>query len=658
MEDYDIEELFESFLQTHDYKKVSSKPYTSFYINYDDIISHSDELAKALISDPSNVLTIMEKKTIELFDEEAEYITVRVMGIPITPFRDLSSVHLNTIVSLQGMVNMISEVKPLLVNATFLCGECGNAFTIHQSEQFMEYPEKCVGKCRNRKFLWDEKNSIYIDSQDLSIQEGQEELPAGQIPRILNLRVTRDLKEIIRAGNLITVSGIYRIKRTSEKTKDITFNTYIEVNHVTIETKEASEIDISEEDEERIISLSKEPDIHEQLIKSLVPSIYGYEVVKESILYLLFGGVKKEYSDAKIRGELNILLIGDPACAKTQLLRAVAKYAPRAIFTSGRGATGAGLTAATIPQPKGGFVLVAGALALGDKGIVCIDEMDKMNKEDRVAIHPAMEQHIIPINKGGFNTTLNSRCAILGAANPNFGRYDATRTFGENIMNFPSTLLSRFDLVFVIKDIPDKEKDRLMARHILGYSRRQQDVIPLSLFQKYIAYAKRVKPVLTKEAEKAIEDYYVNVRESSNIREENNPVAITPRQMEGLTRLSEAHARIALREEVLIEDTQAAIVILGTSLRQCGIDPRTGRGIDVIENPSTKKDISNTDRAVRILEAHQEEYNGDGMPEGDWIELMKQAGISESDTVKAIVNLDNQGKLKQPSFKRYEMISY
>ncbi|MGB9779178.1 MAG: ATP-binding protein, partial [Candidatus Bathyarchaeales archaeon] len=321
------------------------------------------------------------------------------------------------------------------------------------------------------------------------------------------------------------------------------------------------------------LELAKDPWIHRKIINSIAPSIYGYDHIKEAIMYLLFGGVPKTLPDITIRGEMNALLIGDPGTAKSQLLQYVARIAPRGLYTSGRGTTAAGLTAAVIRERGGGMSLEAGALVLADKGVACIDEIDKMRPEDRVAIHEAMEQHTVSVAKGGIVATLNARTAILAAANPALGRYEPHRTVAENI-SLPVTILSRFDLIFVLRDVPDKETDGKMSEHILEIHRKGvtpvEPPIPLELLRKYVSYAKGIKPVLTQEALKRLNDFYLAMRSVSET--EGSPVAITARQLESLVRIAEARARAALRKEVLAEDAEAAINIMKRSLEEVGID--------------------------------------------------------------------------------------
>jgi replicative DNA helicase Mcm len=384
-------------------------------------------------------------------------------------------------------------------------------------------------------------------------------------------------------------------------------------------------------------------------MNSLAPSIYGYDHIKESIMYLLFGGVPKNLPDITIRGEMNALLIGDPGTAKSQLLQYVARIAPRGLYTSGRGTTAAGLTAAVIREKGGGMSLEAGALVLADKGIACIDEMDKMRPEDRVAIHEAMEQHTVSVAKGGIVATLNARTAILAAANPALGRYEPHRTVAENI-SLPVTILSRFDLIFVLRDVPNKEADGKMSEHILEMHRKGlspvEPPIPLDLLRKYISYAKGIKPVLTQEALQRLKDFYLAMRSASE--SEGSPVAITARQLESLVRIAEAKARVALRKEVLSEDAEAAITIMKRSLEEVGIDLSSYKiDIDLI---MTGKPKSVRDKLQTVLSTLMEMEKETGIVEKTALlnELETKYTISTGEAERLIGQLLREGTIYEP----------
>jgi replicative DNA helicase Mcm len=334
-------------------------------------------------------------------------------------------------------------------------------------------------------------------------------------------------------------------------------------------------------------------------------------------MYLLFGGVAKIHPDIKIRGEINVLLVGDPGIAKSLLLQASAKLAPRGLYTSGRGTTAAGLTAAVLKDKSGGMNLEAGALVLADKGIACIDELDKMKTEDRSAMHEALEQHTVSIAKAGIVATLNARTAVLAAANPKWGRYDTSRTIGENV-ELPITLLSRFDLVFIMIDKPDRAQDTEMSTYILDSHGRTEAVVtqvPLDLLRQYISYARQLKPRLTAEAKKVIQDYFLKLRDMGADR--TGPIAITPRQLEGLIRIAEAHARIALQDKVTVADAQAAVAIFNESMVQVCFDAATGKmDRDILDTGAAKSTHDKLKVAYAVV-----------------IDLEKEAGFAETEVV-------------------------
>ena len=325
----------------------------------------------------------------------------------------------------------------------------------------------------------------------------------------------------------------------------------------------------------------------------------------------LFGGTVQQLEDGtRLRGDLHILIVGDPGIGKSQILKYVSKLAPRSVYTSGKGTSGAGLTAAAVRDELGGWSLEAGALVLGDQGNVCVDELDKMRSEDRSALHEALEQQTVSIAKAGIMATLNTRCSVLAAANPKFGTFDQYKTLANQI-DLPSPILSRFDLIFVIEDKPDVEKDRELAQHILKthqYSNIAYDIEP-ELLRKYIAYArKNVHPVLTDEANKVLEEFYVSVRTGGV--EEGTPVPITPRQLEATIRLAEASAKLQLKNEVEASDAHRAISLQRRCLEKIGMDPDTGK-IDIARvegrTPTSERDKM---RVVQEeLKALEEEFD-------------------------------------------------
>jgi replicative DNA helicase Mcm len=335
--------------------------------------------------------------------------------------------------------------------------------------------------------------------------------------------------------------------------------------------------EISPEEEKMIKSLSRSSDVYQKLIDSFAPHIQGQSLIKEAILLLIVGSNQRLLGDgSKIRGDINVFLVGDPGTAKSEMLKFCARIAPRGLYTSGRGSTAAGLTAAVVRDKTGIMMLEAGAVVLGDQGLVSIDEFDKMKPEDRSALHEVMEQQSASIAKGGIVATLNARTSILAAANPMYGKYDPFKNITENV-NLPIPLLTRFDLIFVVRDIPTKERDESIARHIIQRNTKQgtdkKSVIEVDLLTKYLSYAKRGIPELTKEAEEKILAYYLQMR---NVESEEM-ITVTPRQLEGIIRLSTARARILMKDKVDEEDAERAIFLIQSMLQDAGVDVNTGK---------------------------------------------------------------------------------
>jgi replicative DNA helicase Mcm len=613
----DPEALFLDFFKMDKYReRISGMAVSgnkSFIVDFDELLAAEPKLAQQLMDKPDEYLDYANRAAkAQLQIEEPEYaeeivkVTVRFQGLPeATPLRILGSKHIGKFVMLEGIVVRASPARPMVMEAAFKCKWCGGMSNITQSGPFLTAPLACSApECRRKSsFDFIQEESTFIDSQDVRIQERPEDLPPGQLPRWLDIKLLeRDLVDAARPGDHVSVVGVTRAvaARLPKVGQLRSFTLHLDTNFIDVESKEPEKVLISPEEEKKILELSKNPDIHNMILHSLAPSVYGYEHLKEAIMYLLFGGTAKHFPDITIRGDMNVLIVGDPGTAKSQLLQYVSKIAPRGLYTSGRGTTAAGLTAAVLRDKAGGMTLEAGALVLADKGIAAIDEMDKMRTEDRVAIHEVMEQHTVSVAKGGIVATLNARTSILAAANPTLGRYDPYRTVSENI-SLPVTILSRFDLIFVLRDVPEEVKDAQMTDHILDLHRRgtvpTEAPIESELFRKYVSYSKNIKPTLTQDALDCLKDFYLRMRSASET--EGTPVAITARQLESLVRIAEARARIALRDKVTLEDAERAIDIMKISLEQVGIDMSSQKfDIDII---MTGKPKSLRDRLSIIL---------------------------------------------------------
>ncbi len=615
----DPQERFQNLFKSDKYRQrisemaIASK--TSFVVEFGELLATDSALAESVIEDPDQYLEHANRAALaQLQIEEPEYaeatekVNVQFKNLPVTmQLRALGSDHIGRLAMLEGIVVRATPARPMVTRGAFRCRRCGTVTHVDQTTSFLRAPAQCTDPACRRTGPFDflQEQSTFIDSQEIRIQERPEDLPPGQLPRWINIKLTeRDLVDVARPGDDISVVGVVRaVAPTLPRVGKLrVFHLHLDANYVDVLSKEAEAVLATPEEEKQILELARDPWIHRKIIRSIAPSIYGYEHVKEAIMYLLFGGIPKQFTDINIRGEMNVLLIGDPGTAKSQLLQYVSRIAPRGLYTSGRGTTAAGLTAAVLREREGGMTLEAGALVLADKGVACIDEMDKMRPEDRVAIHEAMEQHTVSVAKGGIVATLNARAAVLAAANPSLGRYEPYRTVAENI-SLPVTILSRFDLIFVLRDVPEKELDSKMSEHILALHRT--GVVPVEppvsadLLRKYVSYAKSSKPVLTDEALSRLRDFYLTMRSASET--EGTPIAITARQLESLVRVAEARARIALRKEISAEDAEAAIAVMKRSLEEVGIDVSSHKvDIDLI---MTGKPKSLRDKLGVVLDA-------------------------------------------------------
>ena len=508
----------------------------------------------------------------------------------------------------------------------------------------------------------------------MRIQESPEGLRGGEQPQTVDVDVTDDICGIATPGDRIVVNGILRsIQRNSYGTKSTIFDIYLECNSIEIAEKEFEEVDISEEDVKLIRALSEDPMIYKKIALSIAPTIFGVDDVKEAIALQLFGGIAKEMPDgSRLRGDIHVLLIGDPGIAKSQMLRYVVKLHPRAIYTSGQSTTSAGLTATAVKDEfgDGRWTLEAGALVLADMGVACVDEMDKMDKHDRSALHEAMEQQSISVAKAGITATLKSRCALLGAANPKYGRFDDFAPIGDQI-NMPPSLLSRFDLIFVLTDKPEHERDLAIAEHIIKahsvgeliaqHSREPiegvtdeyiaEQLKPVTpaidpiLFRKYVAYAKRsCFPRLSDVARETLIAYYMKLRD---LADANKPVPVTARQLEAIVRLAEASARIRLSSTIEKADADRTIRTIDTCLRQVAYDASSGTfDIDKVATGFSKgkRDLLRTIKQV-IRDTADE--NGRAHIE-DIIEIVKSQGFDRDDVDRQIRAMLRSGEAMEP----------
>jgi replicative DNA helicase Mcm len=590
-----MSELFEEFLRTYEAKgeedkyrnrlaQMAATGEKSVVVDYEDIIQFNTDLGQNLLSQPDESLREFKTAAFEVLStENAAYasqirnsLNVRIRGITDkVSLRKVDTSHLDKMIAVSGMVVRSSELRPLLVDAAFVCSN-GHLTRVKQDGVTIKRPLKCDTCEETRNFELDEKKSQFIDSQILRVQELPEELPPGQLPRFFDVDIVADIVNTARPGDRIVLTGIVRAEQDIAlgQANRRVFRSKIDGNLIEVAGKDPGQIQISKEDEFLIRSVAANPDAYQRLIRSIAPAILGHDAVKEAILLLLVGGPQTILPDGtKLRGDINVFVVGDPGVAKSEMLKFAAQVSPRGMFASGKGSTAAGLSAAVIRE-KNTFMLEAGVVVLADQGIAAIDEFDKMKEEDRSALHEQMEQQTVTIAKGGIYATLNARTSILAAANPIFGKYDPYKNLTDNI-TLPIPLLTRFDLIFVIKDNPTPAQDERLATHILEVHRRgaftEPPPVQFDLMKKYVTYAKKISPKLTVEAETRLKEFYLQLRRSVA----EGQIGATPRTLESLIRLSSARARLMLREQVLEEDALAAIALMNRMVEDVLTDTET-----------------------------------------------------------------------------------
>lgn len=552
-----------------------------------------------------------------------------VGATPASP-RQLTSSNLRQLVCVEGVATKVSTVKPKVVKSVHYCPTTRKHTTrdyVDATDPNLGLPAvDATGQEMSERFVSvtssvyptkDENDnpletefglSTFKDHQTITLQEMPEKAPMGQLPRSIELILDHDLVDKVKPGDRVMIVGVYRALATAaqgQQNSSGVFRTVVLVNNVQILGRDVSPLQISSSDIRNIRLLSQRPDILTVLGRSISPSIHGHEVIKKALALQLLSGVEKNLENGThLRGDINILMVGDPSTAKSQLLRSAMTIAPLAVSTTGKGSSGVGLTAAVTTDPDTRERrLEAGAMVLADRGLVCVDEFDKMGENDRVAIHEAMEQQTVTIAKAGIHASLNARCSVLAAANPVYGQYDRRRRIQENI-GLPDSLLSRFDLLFVVLDQMDPETDRKIATHVIrghrsrtvesdrdddsddeegveGHSIWQRnrhvaeddvvsdddphanDALRLDFLRKYLHYAKlRIQPVLTESARDFIAARYAEMR----ARQDDRTIPVTARSLETVIRLASAHAKARLSDTVVMQDCEAAMNILSFAL--------------------------------------------------------------------------------------------
>ena len=671
----------------------------SLEVSYRLIEGFDDDFAQNIIAKPDLHFQAANQALRQFLQDEGHtsmYPFVRIVHLPSDQVRTVSQLRADDIsmmLSIDAIATKISGVRPRIYSASFLCGSCGHVTDVKQpNEQELVEPIECSqidGGCgrpkRQTRFILQEDESILINSQFIELQESPEQLKGGIQPERIICIGEHDIAGKLNPGDRVKANGVLFIRSQRKGGKDTpVFDIFLRIHSLERQNVPLEEISITEDEELEIKELASRSDIYDLFSESIAPSIFGMSRVKESLMLQLFGGVARLNPDGtRNRGDIHILLMGDPGVAKSQLLDYMSKISPRGQFTSGQSASAAGLTAAAVQDSAadGRWTLEAGALVLADLGLAAIDEFDKMNESDRSSMHEAMEQQTISISKAGINASLRTRCAVLAAANPKSGKFEPVSDIPFTAqINLAPPLVSRFDIIWLLTDIAEQEKDAKIARHIInnrllgtsellvnqgsapdpsrkssaGMKKSQEgdEILSKDLIRKYIAYSKRsIHPKLEEEARNRIVAFYVETRKKGG--ESSDSVSITARSLEAVARMAEASARIRLADIATVEDVERAIRLTRTWRNEL-----MGENFDETALHTGKKaGARNSERILLDIIGDLQAASTDNIKVASLIDIFNEAQSHNIDRTKVedmIEKMIREGRLMRP--RGYESI--
>lgn len=558
-----------------------------FVIDFSHLFSFDPDLAQSLEEKSESIIKAfvdVVRSKLRMRGTIGYHAGIRFFNFPqTTPLRTIHYDHIGKLLQIEGIVVKANLTEQRMIETTFFCLECGETVSKKQTGQFTIYPKtsECpIQGCTTTGFGIDAKSTEFVKHQNISIQELPDKVPSGRLPRTFKLVLEESLTDVAKPGERIEAIGIIEAAQSKKNDPNPTMSLRMKVNHIEKNEDINQDITLTEGDIVTLREKAKSLDHLKNVASSIAPRLHGLETEKQALALQQCEGNTLVIQGEHVRGQSHILLAGDPGQGKSKLVSFMASTHPRGIKVTGKGATAAGLTAAVVrDEETGEWTLMAGAMVLADKGLVCADEFEKMRSEDRAAMHPAMSDQRIPINKAGINVELNTRCSVLAACNPKLGQWNDHATLTGNI-KLPITLISRFDLIFVMKNDRTIAEEMARVDHVLDIRSNPEGIDPPfnhEELRKLFAYARTLKPKLTTSVMAELRKFYEEMAKAAMVA---NDIMITLRQLEGLIRLTEASAKLHLREETTIRDARNAIRILNESLLQSGVDPATGN-IDV-----------------------------------------------------------------------------
>lgn len=674
-----FEQFFEYYYEEEIKELVEKYPdeKRSLYVDWQDLNSFDTDLADDFLRQPSQVQRFAEEG-LRLYGQSEDvsllHAYVRVYNLADrTDIGEIRTRHINQLVEITGTVDSVTQSQSSLSEAAFECQLCGTLTRVPQGRGKRQEPHECQGCERQGPFRVNEEQSEFIDTQTLYLEQRPAGVGTDNDREIIVVELRDDLVDEVVPGNTINVSGIVRRDEELKDSKASIPDKYVDA--IGISEAQRYQLEIRDEDKEKIVKLASDDDIYEKMVGSIAPTIYGCEQEKLALLLQLFSGVTKRLPDGtRIRGDIHIGLLGDPGVGKSQLARYAARVAPRAVHVSATNTTGVGLTAAAkrVSNSNSTWTFEAGALPKADQGVACVDNITDFREEELRTLHDVLEDQVVEASKGSSTVSIPARASLLAVGNPKYGRFDQYEPIGDQLALEPG-LLSQFDLLFSITDLPDKQEDEKLAEHVLQanyagevskqsseYSSRlveskevEEELDQVSpeiepgLLQKYAAYARtQCHSRMTEEAREAIKEFYVDIRSSLD---EDQPVPVSARKLEALVRLSEASARVRLSDTIEEGDVERVIELVRTSLQDIGVDPETGEfDADIIEAGTSESHRDRIKNLKQLIADIEEEYK-DGAPTEIVLERASEVGMNRSKAEHEIEKLKQKGKVYEPS---------